>query len=86
MYSVIPCSSPGLFYYTLGNMEPRLRSRTDSIQLVAAVKVSYIEEFGIDEMIQPFIEDVAKLESVSVLHLKSVTLVQFSFYKVIDFL
>ena len=54
----------GLFYYALGNMEPRLRSPLNSIQLVSVVKTCYMDKYGINEILQPFIADVARLESV----------------------
>ena len=55
----------GLFYYILGNLEPRLRSPINSIQLVAVVKTSVIDTYGIDKVLEPFVQDVMKLESVS---------------------
>ena len=55
----------GLFYYTLGNLEPRLRSTLAAIHLVAVVRTEYIITYGVDEILRPFVEDVKKLESVS---------------------
>ena len=55
----------GLFYYTLGNLEPRLRSPTNAIQLVSVVKTSYIDKYGIDMILEPFVQAITKLESVS---------------------
>lgn len=55
----------GLFYFTLGNLEPRLRSSTDSIQLVAVVKTEYFEKYSPNEILRPFVDDLKKLESVS---------------------
>ena len=55
----------GLFYYTLGNLEPHLRSPTNAIQLVSVVKTSYIEKYGIDTILEPFVQAIIKLESVS---------------------
>lgn len=54
----------GLFYYVLGNLEPRLRSPTNSIQVVSIVKTSYIEKYGMDTILEPFVQAVAQLESV----------------------
>ena len=56
----------GLFYYTLGNIHPRLRASLQTIQLVTAVRQSYIVKYGINEILKPFVEDIQKLESVSV--------------------
>jgi hypothetical protein len=55
----------GFFYYTLGNLEPRLRSPTNAIQIVSIVKTSYIDKYGIDTILEPFVEALVKLESVS---------------------
>lgn len=49
----------------LGNLSPKFRSRLSSIQLIALTKTSVIEEHGIDKVLEPFVEDVKKLESVS---------------------
>ena len=45
----------GLFYYTLGNLPPYLRSPTNSIQLVTVVKTKYVEKYGIDTVMEPFL-------------------------------
>lgn len=55
----------GLFYYTLGNIDPMLRSKLRTIMLVAVVKTSSIEKYGIDVVLEPFVEDMKHLESVS---------------------
>lgn len=55
----------GLFYYTLGNLEPRIRSQLAAIHLVAVVRTDYINTYGVDEVFHPFVEDIKKLESVS---------------------
>ena len=55
----------GFFYYTLGNLEPRLRSPTNAIQLVSIVKTSYIDKYGIDIILESFVQAIVKLESVS---------------------
>ena len=55
----------GLFYYTLGNLEPHLRSPTNGIQLVSVVKTSLIGKYGIDTILEPFVQAIVKLESVS---------------------
>ena len=55
----------GLFYYVLGNIHPRLRAGLQCIQLVAVVKTSHITSYGIDKVLQPFMEDVQLLEKVT---------------------
>lgn len=61
----------GLFYYTLGNVEPRLRSQLSAIHLVAVVRTNYIDAYGVDEILRPFVEDIKKLESVSCYYMLS---------------
>uniref|UniRef100_A0A1X7T706 Uncharacterized protein n=1 Tax=Amphimedon queenslandica TaxID=400682 RepID=A0A1X7T706_AMPQE len=56
----------GLFYYTLGNIESRHRANLDTIQLVSVVKSSYIDKYGMDTILQPFIESIQILESSGV--------------------
>ena len=57
-------TSTGAFYYLLGNLHPRLRSRINTIQLLALAKCITISEYGIDRILEPVIEDIRKLESV----------------------
>ena len=56
----------GAFYYMLGNIGPRLRSRVSRIQLLALAKYTTVVEFGIDKILQPVVQDIHKCESVSV--------------------
>ena len=55
----------GAFYYLLGNIRPWQRSKISNIQLLLLVKYESVVEFGIDTVLQPIIEDIQKLESVS---------------------
>ena len=55
----------GAFYYMLGNIRPELRSKISGIQLLLLVNYTSVAEFGIDRMLQPIVEDLRKLESVS---------------------
>ena len=52
------------FYYLLGNLNPRFRSRINNIQLLALAKYSTVSDYGIDRTLEAIIEDVRKLESV----------------------
>ena len=54
----------GLFYYLLGSIHPHLHAGLNTIQLLCAVKSSVIKEYGIDEILKPFVADVLKLEEV----------------------
>lgn len=55
----------GLFYYTLGNLKPELRSTHRSIQLVACVTTPNLKKYSFQDVLQPFINDVNKLAKVT---------------------
>jgi hypothetical protein len=59
----------GAFYYTLGNIRPLYRSSLKAIQLLCLCKSAMIKKYGIDEVLQPFIVDLQKLEQVLARHL-----------------
>ena len=61
----IPYSCIGAFYYMLGNVHPQKRSKISSIQLLLLVKYTAVAEFGMDRMLEPIVNDLQKLESVS---------------------
>lgn len=58
------CHYSGAFYYLLGNMSQRFRSKIHNIQLLLLAKYSSVTEFGIDNILEPAVEDIRKLESV----------------------
>lgn len=53
----------GMFYFALGNISPKFRSKLSSIHLITIVKTSLIVQYGIDTVLKPFIEDLKKLVS-----------------------
>ena len=55
----------GAFYFTLGNLPPKYRSRLTSIHLLALVKSSFISQYGMDAIMKPFIQDLKKLVKYS---------------------
>lgn len=55
----------GLFYYLLGNLRPELRSSLKAIQLVTLVRHTFIKDYGIDKILEPFMDSIRLLESVS---------------------
>ena len=57
--------SPGVFYYCLGNISPQYRSSLNAIQLFAIVKQSCLKYYGINKILEPFMEDIKALENVS---------------------
>jgi len=50
----------GIVFYTLGNIHPKFRSSLRVISLSYAV-VPVIEKYGIDQVLQPFIQDFSIL-------------------------
>ena len=64
IFTVTNCYT-GLFYYIIGNIEPKLRSSLRNIQLIACVKAPLIQEYGFEKVLEPFIEDANKLSNVS---------------------
>ena len=51
----------GIFYFTLGNVRPKYRSKLSTIQLVAIVKHKYLSAYGMDAVLRPFVDDMKKL-------------------------
>ena len=54
-----------MFYYTIGNLRPELRSTLKATQLIACVSSSNIKKYGFRPILSPFINDV-KLNTVCV--------------------
>lgn len=57
-------SSTAVFYYMIGNIEPKLRSSLKSIQLVACVTTPLLQKYGYEMVLKPFIHDVNQLSEV----------------------
>lgn len=59
------CVFIGAFYFTLGNLPPKYRSRLTSIHLLALVKSNFISKYGMDAgmdaVMELFIQDLKKL-------------------------
>ncbi len=53
----------GFFYYMLGNISPKYRSRVNSIQLLAVVKTKDLKAYTMNEVLSPIIADIVKLVS-----------------------
>lgn len=53
----------GLFYYTLGNLSPRYRSKLSNIQLLAVAKTEHIKKYSMNSVIEPILKDIKKLVS-----------------------
>ena len=57
----------GLLYYTLGNLEPKLRSSLKNIHLLSVAKYEIIKKYGIDEFLKPTVESILQLEEVGII-------------------
>ena len=55
-----------LFYYTLGNIRPKLRATLKTIQLIATVTYPNLKEYGFEPILKPFIDDVNELSEVCI--------------------
>ena len=62
---MLPCSLQGAFYYLLGNLHPMFQSNLQSMHLLALVKSSLVSKYGLNQILEPIVTDVKKLESVS---------------------
>jgi hypothetical protein len=54
----------GAFYYTLGNLHPKLRQQTSNIQLLALVKSSLIKKHAMYVILKHVLKDFKILEQV----------------------
>lgn len=51
----------GVVFFSLGNIHPKYRSSLRAIQLVSLAPVPLIEKYGIDKILQPFVDDLNTL-------------------------
>jgi hypothetical protein len=51
-----------MFYYTLANLEPQIRSKRCAIRLLAIVKSNLVKKYGYNAILRPIISDLQKLE------------------------
>lgn len=52
-----------MFYYTLGNINPKYRSKLAAIRLLATAKKSELSECGVDGVLKRLHEDLVKLHN-----------------------
>lgn len=55
----------GVFYYTLGNIDPLYRSQLKCIQIVSIARRPIVKKYGTDVILQAFMNDLSLLEQVS---------------------
>lgn len=56
----------GVFYFTLGNVNPKFRSKLKSIQLVALVRRVHLVKYGMNAVLRPIVDDLKRLVSDTV--------------------
>jgi hypothetical protein len=54
----------GTFYYTIANMKPENRSRTNAIQLLALMTSPLLNKYGPDAILDKFITELREFEKV----------------------
>ena len=54
----------GCFYFTLGNINPILRSSTKAIQLIALAKTIHLSKYGVNIIMEQIKNDISALEKV----------------------
>eukprot|EP00731_Ephydatia_muelleri_P037796 Em0565g3a len=52
----------GVFYYTIDNIPPILRSKLSSMYLLCICNYTYIQQYGVNAVLKPFVDDVIMLE------------------------
>lgn len=55
-----------MFYFVLGNISPKFRSKLSTIQLVAIIETTILKQYGMDAVLQPIVQDIKKLVSILV--------------------
>ena len=56
----------GIFFFTLGNIRPKLRSSLKAIHLVAVATSPVIEKYGLNKILEPFIADLNHLATTGI--------------------
>ena len=61
--NILQSNSTGVFYFTLGNLSPRYRSKYSNIYLLAICKRTVITEYSMSSVLRPIIDDLKCLVS-----------------------
>ena len=56
----------GIVFYTLGNIAPKYRSQLKIINLAIVVTVPIVDVYGLDKVLQPFVNDLNVLSSTGI--------------------
>lgn len=57
-----------MFYYTLGNLNPKFRSKRCAIRLLGIVNSKLVKKYGYNAILKPMIRDIKKLENGESMH------------------
>ena len=68
-YQACTCISSTVFYYFLANLSPQYRSSLQNIQLVTLTRTQDVTRYGVDKILEPYMEDIKQLEKVSLITL-----------------
>ena len=52
-----------MFYYTLGNLNPKLRSKPCAVRLLAIGNGKLVKKYGYNAVLEPILSDIKILES-----------------------
>ncbi len=50
-----------MFYYSVGNLDPKFRSKHCAVRLLAIANAALVKKYGIESILQPVIQDLAQL-------------------------
>ena len=50
-----------MYYYTIGNLNPKFRSKICAIRLLAIVNAKFLKTYEIQKILDPIIDDLEKL-------------------------
>ena len=50
-----------MFYYNLGNIDPKFRSKQRATRLLAICNTKFVKKYGIEKVLTPVVEDINKL-------------------------
>ena len=59
-----------MYYYTLGNIDPKFRSKHCAVRLLAIVNAKHVSTYGINKVMAPIVSDLKKLYNGVTLRVK----------------
>ena len=74
------CIYIGAVYFTLANIDPALRSKLEAINLLMLFPYTLLKTYTFDQILEPVVEELKVLSSVSFLVCMSIVTVHIAFY------